>query len=89
MQFCELSGLLNNAINVALSAVGSSCVPVLWVGGLLLGLFFIPSSRRVSYFMASGTHSVGEYHLDCVVYVLFCCLLEASAFLHLYWILGV
>lgn len=40
-----------------------------WMGGLLSGLFFIPSGRRVSYFTASGTLSVGEYHLDCVVYV--------------------
>lgn len=38
-------------------------------GGLLSGLFFIPSGRRVSYFTASGTLSVGECHLDCVVYV--------------------
>lgn len=70
MQFCELSGFLINAINAALlSTVGSSCVPVLWVGGLLLGLFFIPSGKRVSYFMASGTLSVCDYHLDGVVYV--------------------
>lgn len=40
-----------------------------WVGGLLSGLFFFPSGRRVSYFTASGTLSVGECHLDCVVYV--------------------
>lgn len=30
-----------------------------WVGGLLSGLFFIPSGWRVSYFTASGTLSVG------------------------------
>lgn len=66
VQFCELRGLLINAIDATpQSAVGSSCVPALWVGGLLLGLW----QKRVSCFMASGTLSVGQCHLDCAVYL--------------------
>lgn len=38
--------------------IGQQCFSP-WVGGLLSGLFFIPSGWRVSYFTASGTLSVG------------------------------